>query len=344
MRARDHGIVIGTAAPGPHNAITDVPGVRIGHTTLVSGASVRTGVTVILPHDGDTFAEPVFAGYHWLNGNGELTGLAYVREFGMLASPIGLTSTGSVGVVRDALSALDPGGQGWALPVVGETWDGSLNDITGRHVTAEHVVAAFTAASGGPVAEGAVGGGTGMICHGFKGGAGTASRVVGAYTVGVYVQANHGHRDRLTVNGVNVGRRLGASEVPHEGAGSIIGVVATDAPLLPHQCARLAKRAGLGVGRTGGAGENSSGDGFLCFSVGNRTLPANVLGAEVPATYQVTVMADDHLDPFYHAVIEATEEAIVNALVAGETMTGFGGLTVEGLDGARLASLLRTTR
>ncbi|WP_066364784.1 DmpA family aminopeptidase [Herbidospora mongoliensis] len=340
MRARDHGIVIGSLEPGASNAITDVPGVRVGHTTLISGESVRTGVTVIVPHDGEPFAEPVFAGYHWLNGNGELTGMAYLRELGMLASPIGLTSTGSVGVVRDALAALDPGGQGWSLPVVGETWDGSLNDITGRHVTAEHVAQAFSAASGGAVAEGSVGGGTGMICHGFKGGVGTASRVVDGLTVGVLVQANHGHRDRLTVNGVNVGRSLGVSGVPHEGAGSIIGTVATDAPLLPHQCTRLARRAALGVGRTGGAGENSSGDGFLCFATGNRNLPRNVLDAVTPKTYPVTVMADDHLDPLYHAVIEATEEAIVNALVAADTMTGFRGLTVEGLDGARLAYLL----
>ncbi|GAB1824479.1 DmpA family aminopeptidase [Herbidospora sp. RD11066] len=340
MRARDHGIVIGSGACGAHNAITDVPGVRVGHTTLISGDSVRTGVTVIVPHDGEPFAEPVFAGYHWLNGNGELTGMAYLRELGMLASPIGLTSTASVGVVRDTLASLDPGGQGWSLPVVGETWDGSLNDITGRHVTAEHVQEAVATAATGAVAEGSVGGGTGMICHGFKGGIGTASRVVDGLTVGVLVQANHGHRDRLTVNGVNVGRSLGASEVPHEGAGSIIGIVATDAPLLPHQCARLARRASLGVGRTGGAGENSSGDGFLCFATGNRNLPRNVLGADTPKTYPVTVLADDHLDPLYHAVIEATEEAIVNALVAADTMTGFRGLTVEGLGGARLAALL----
>ncbi|WP_061299891.1 DmpA family aminopeptidase [Herbidospora cretacea] len=340
MRARDHGIVIGLAETGRWNAITDVPGVRVGHTTLIEGDSVRTGVTVIVPHDGEPFAEPVFAGYHWLNGNGELTGMAYLRELGMLASPIGLTSTASVGVVRDTLAALDPGGQGWSLPVVGETWDGSLNDIAGRHVTSGHVRDAFSTASGGAVAEGSVGGGTGMICHGFKGGVGTASRVVDGLTVGVLVQANHGHRDRLTVNGVNVGRSLGTSGVPHEGAGSIIGIVATDAPLLPHQCARLARRASLGVGRTGGAGENSSGDGFLCFSTGNRDLPLNVLDAVTPKTYPVTVMADDHLDPLYHAVIEATEEAIVNALVAAGPMTGFRGLTVEGLDGARLASLL----
>jgi D-aminopeptidase len=233
--------------------------------------------------------------------------------------------------------------------VVGETWDGMLNDIDGQHVTSEHVRAAYRAATGGPVAEGGVGGGTGMICHGFKGGIGTASRVLGeeegGYTVGVLVQANHGTRERLTVNGVPVGRALGDVPVPTtpglEGAGSIIGIVATDAPLLPHQCRRLAQRAGLGVARTGGAGENSSGDGFLCFSTANRNLPANALDADPPRTFEVTVLADDHINPLFYAVIEATEEAIVNALVAGETMTGADGVTAHGLDGKRLAELVR---
>ncbi|GIH29645.1 D-aminopeptidase [Acrocarpospora phusangensis] len=353
MRARDHGVVVGSGTPGPGNAITDVPGVRVGHTTLISGdgprvvgvGPVRTGVTVVLPHEGSAFDEPVYAGVHWLNGNGEITGMAFLREFGVLGSPIGLTNTGSVGVVRDALveieiGALRKGSQSWSLPVVGETWDGSLNDIDGRHVTAAHVKEAYARASSGPVEEGAVGGGTGMICHGFKGGIGTASRVADGYTVGVLVQANHGARERLTVNGVNVGRWLPESPAPYEGAGSIIGIVATDAPLLPHQCRRLAQRAGLGVARTGGAGENSSGDGFLCFATGNRNLPANALDANPPRTYQVTVLADEYIDPLFYAVIEATEEAIVNALVAAETMTGADGLTIPGLDGATLANLL----
>ncbi|WP_214413143.1 DmpA family aminopeptidase [Sphaerisporangium fuscum] len=360
-RARDHGIAIGTGTPGRYNAITDVAGVRVGHTTLIDGEGprvngrgpVRTGVTVVRPHGGSAFEEPLYAGYHWLNGNGEITGMAYLREFGMLGSPIGLTNTSSVGVVRDTLVEIELGSLGrgrlaWSLPVVGETWDGVLNDIDGRHVTAEHVKAAYAAAASGPVAEGGVGGGTGMICHGFKGGIGTASRVLagndGGHTVGVLVQANHGTRERLTVNGVPVGRRLGdvprPAAAPVEGAGSIIGVVATDAPLLPHQCRRLAQRAALGVARTGGAGENSSGDGFLCFSTANRVLPPNALDAAPPRTYEVTVLADHHIDPLFHAVIEATEEAVVNALVAGRTMTGADGVTVHGLDGERLARLL----
>ncbi|MEV4300540.1 P1 family peptidase [Microbispora rosea] len=353
MRARDFGIVIGTGTPGTHNAITDVPGVKAGHTTLISGSGprvvgegpVRTGVTVIVPHEGSAFDEPLYAGLHWLNGNGEITGMAFLQDFGLLASPIGLTNTGSVGVVRDALVEIEVGtlGKGrhaWSLPVVGETWDGMLNDIDGQHVKAAHVREAYEKAAGGPVAEGAVGGGTGMICHGFKGGIGTASRVVDGYTVGVLVQANHGRRERLTVNGVNVGRSLPASALRHEEAGSIIGIVATDAPLLPHQCRRVAQRAGLGVARTGGAGENSSGDGFLCFSTGNRNLPANTLDAAPPRTFQVTVLADDYLDPLFYAVIEATEEAVVNALVAAETMTGADDLTVTGLDGRLLAEML----
>ncbi|RCG32834.1 S58 family peptidase [Sphaerisporangium album] len=363
MRARDHGIVIGTGTPGRYNAITDVAGVKVGHTTLIEGdgprvvgrGPVRTGVTMVLPHGGSAFDEPLYAGYHWLNGNGEITGMAFLDEFGLLGSPIGITNTASVGVVRDTIveievASLGKGRQAWSLPVVGETWDGTLNDIDGRHVRPEHVKAAHASASGGPVAEGAVGGGTGMICHGFKGGIGTASRVLperdGGYTVGVLVQANHGIRDRLTVNGVPVGREL--DDVPrpamprpsYEGAGSIIGIVATDAPLLPHQCRRLARRAGLGVGRTGGAGENSSGDGFLCFSTGNRDLPTNALDADPPRTFQVSVLADDHINPLFYAVIEATEEAIVNALVAAGTMTGADGVTAHGLDGKRLAALL----
>ncbi|GII86360.1 D-aminopeptidase [Sphaerisporangium siamense] len=361
MRARDHGIVIGAGTPGPYNAITDVTGVRVGHTTLIHGdgprvrgeGPVRTGVTMILPHEGSAFDEPVYAGYHWLNGNGEITGMAYLDEFGLLGSPIGLTNTGSVGVVRDTiveleLSSRDKGPQAWSLPVVGETWDGRLNDIDGQHVKPEHVRAAYAAATGGPVAEGAVGGGTGMICHGFKGGIGTASRVLpeadGGYTVGVLVQANHGMRDRLTVNGVPVGRAM--ADVPrpmplaHEGAGSIIGIVATDAPLLPHQCRRLARRAALGVARTGGAGENGSGDGFVCFATHNRDLPSNALDAAPPRTFPVTVLADEYIDPLFWATIEAVEEAIVNVLVAAETMTGADGVTAHGLDARRLAALL----
>ena len=293
MRARELGIVIGRGRPGPANAITDVDGVQVGHTTLIRGdgplvvgtGPVRTGVTVVLPHEG-IGDEPVFAGCHRLNGNGELTGLEWIRECGMLTTPVAITNTHSVGVVRDALIAAAIRGQGsaeisWSLPVVGETWDGMLNDANGMHVLPEHVDQALALASSGPVAEGNVGGGTGMVCHEFKGGIGNASRVLpeasGAFTVGVLVQANYGARERLQVNGVPVGDSIPRSEVPSpydkpeaSEAGSIIVVVATDAPLLPTQCGRLAQRAGLGIARMGGVGANSSGDLFLSFSTANR--------------------------------------------------------------------------
>ncbi|MBV8257502.1 MAG: P1 family peptidase, partial [Actinobacteria bacterium] len=259
-----------------NDAITDVAGVRVGHTTVRRDPDVRTGVTIVVPPE-----LPLFAGAHRLNGNGELTGLEWVRESGMLTTPIGLTNTHSVGVVRDAIVeiAIREGfAEDWALPVVGETWDGFLNDINGMHVAREHVFAAFDSATGGPVEQGCVGSGTGMICHGFKGGIGTASRPAGEFTVGVLVQANHGRRVRLVVDGVPVGALIGPDEVPlpgvPDGAGSIIVVVATDAPLLPHQCEKLAQRSALGVGRTGGAGENSSGDLMICFATGNRGLGA----------------------------------------------------------------------
>ncbi|MCW2946325.1 MAG: family peptidase [Actinoallomurus sp.] len=370
-RARDLGIQIGTGTPGPYNAITDVAGVRVGHATIVKGdgplrigeGPVRTGVTAVLPHSGSIFDEPLYAGYHWLNGNGELTGTAWIREGGMLATPIGLTNTHSVGVVRDALIEIEVRGRGrgaWGLPVVGETWDGVLNDIDGQHVTAAHVREAYDAASGDPalegnavtdgkvmgrpVAEGSVGGGTGMICHGFKGGIGTASRVVdGGWTVGVLLQANHGRRERLTVAGVPVVIDDVPRPVPpeFEGAGSVIVIVATDAPLLPHQCRRLAQRAGLGIARTGGAGENSSGDGFLAFSTANRgRLPSGALGTNPPRVVQVDVLADAYLDPLFYGAIEATEEAIVNALLAAETMTGRDGITAHALSPDRLVTAL----
>jgi D-aminopeptidase len=339
VRARDLGIVLGDLEPGPLNAITDVSGVSVGQTTLVEGDAVRTGVTVVLPTaDGS----PCFAGAHRLNGNGELTGLEWVRESGFLTTPVAITNTFSVGVVRDAVVASQhAAGRGrWHLPVVGETYDGLLNDIEGMHVRAEHVWAALDFASSGPVAEGAVGGGTGMICHGFKGGIGTASRVTEHGTVGVLVQANHGRRARLVVDGVPVGRELGAERVPlpprpDDGGGSIIVVVATDALLLAHQCDRLAVRAGLGVGRTGGAGENSSGDLVLAFAVGN-TIDE---GAREPLP--VRMLPNDLIDTLFYAVIEATEEAIVNALVAAETMTGRGGATVHRLGHRLLVDVMR---
>jgi D-aminopeptidase len=351
-RARDLGIVVDTLPPGPQNAITDVPGVRVGHETIVSGESVRTGVTVVLPHEGNAWEEPVFAGPHRLNGNGELTGLEWIRESGLLTSPIGLTNTHSVGVVRDSLIAAEVEGRGddfWSLPVVGETWDGVLNDISGMHVRAEHVRAALASARGGRVAEGNVGGGTGMICHGFKGGIGTSSRVVeavGDHVVGVLVQANYGRRERLRVDGVPVGTAIPASEVPLPGeagaapGGSIIALVATSAPLLPDQCRRLAQRAGLGIARMGGVGENSSGDLFLCFSTGNRGLPTGDFAAETPLTVPVELVPAQRLTPLFDAVVEATEEAILNALCAGETMTGRGGLTAHAVPVERLCDLM----
>ncbi len=359
MTARDLGIAIGTGTPGPLNAITDVEGVRVGHTTIIRGdgplrigeGPVRTGVTVVLPHAGSIFDEPLYAGFHWLNGNGELTGTAWIRDGGMLTTPVALTNTHSVGVVRDALIDIEVRGRGrgaWGLPVVGETWDGVLNDIDGRHVTDDHVHEAHAAARGGPVAEGAVGGGTGMICHGFKGGIGTASRVVeGGWTVGVLLQANHGRRERLTVAGVPVT----IDDVPRptppefEGAGSVIVIVATDAPLLPHQCRRLAERAGLGIARTGGAGENSSGDGFLAFSTANRgRLPSDALGTTPPQVLHVDALADTYLDPLFYGAIEATEEAVVNALLAARTMTGRDGLTAHALPHERLLAALSPLR
>jgi D-aminopeptidase len=362
VRARDHGIVIGDGTPGPENAITDVAGVRVGHTTLVAGAGalevgrgpVRTGVTVVLPPD-DVWMLPVFAGAHRLNGNGEMTGLEWIRESGLLTSPVAITNTHSVGVVRDALLR-DMLGAGrtvaWGLPVVGETWDGVLNDINGFHVAPEHLHAAIADAAGGPVAEGAVGGGTGMICHGFKGGIGTASRMrvggdgsEGGHTVGVLVQANHGKRRRLTVNGVPVGRMFDDVPLPagppgpnSDGAGSIIVLVATDAPLLPHQCTRLAQRAGLGIARVGGLGAHDSGDLFLCFATGNRGMTPGDFGEQAPPFFDLRMLADAHITGLFEAVVEATEEAIVNALLAAETMEGRDGIVAHGLDGERLAA------
>jgi len=352
VRARDLGIALGSGEPGRANAITDVSGARVGHATLIEGDDVRTGVTVVFPHEGDPGSDPVFAGAHRLNGNGELTGLEWIRESGLLETPVALTNTHSVGVVRDALvrhavaQNLGADEEPWSLPVVGETWDGVLNDVNGFHVRAEHVDQAIENASDGRVPEGAVGGGTGMICHGFKGGIGTASRVLsesdGGWTVGVLVQANHGARSRLRVEGVPVGRELGPERIPLPGrarggtrAGSIIVLVATDAPLLPNQCERLAQRATFGIARTGGAGENSSGDLVLAWSTGNRGL-----GGE-EAVHPVTMLANERIDPFFYAVIDATEEAILNALLAAETMTGRDGATAQRLEPELLLDVLR---
>jgi D-aminopeptidase len=337
LRARELGITVGSLAAGPLDAITDVAGVRVGHTTLIEREDVRTGVTVLLPPE-----EPLFAAPFRLNGNGEMTGLEWVRESGLLTTPVALTNTHSVGVVRDALvrvAVAREDAPDWSLPVVAETWDGFLNDVNGFHVRYEHVFAAVETASGGRVAEGNVGGGTGMICHGFKGGIGTASRVTAAgHVVGVLVQANHGRRSRLTVDGVPVGAELGPDRVPlprgSEGAGSVIVLVGTDAPLLPHQCDRLARRAALGIGRTGGVGEDSSGDLLLAFATGNRGL-----GGDEPTT--VALLPGTSMNELFVAAVEATEAAIVNALLAAETMTGRAGHIAHGLDADELVAVLR---
>jgi len=301
-----------------------IPGVRVGHCTVSRDPDVRTGVTVIVPSQ-----LPLHAGFHVLNGNGEMTGLLWVRESGLLTTPIALTNTFSVGVVRDAVvAAVDP--ELWALPVVAETYDGFLNDIAGMHVTREHLFAALEDAREGEVAQGCVGGGTGMICHGFKGGIGIASRPAGAFVVGVLVQANHGRRPRLTIDGVPVGGELGPDVVPlpgvPEGAGSIIVVVATDAPLLPHQCDRLAQRAVLGIGRTGGAGDDSSGDIVFCFST------AEPSGAH---------LANDELNDLFYTTIETTEAAILNALLHATTTSGRDGRVVHALPHDRFEEVMR---
>jgi D-aminopeptidase len=367
MRARELGIRIGRMEPGERNAITDVAGVRVGHTTLIEGEGplrpgegpVRTGVTVIVPHDGDVWMEPIFAGAHRLNGNGELTGLEWIREHGLLGGAIGITNTHSVGVVRDALIEAAVRAHAmrdsvWALPVAGETYDGALNDINGFHVRPAHVHAALAAASDGPVAEGNVGGGTGMICHEFKGGIGTASRLARDWTVGVLVQANYGARELLRIDGVPVGAAIPTSDVPSpwdevealdaratpEG-GSIIGIVATDAPLLPHQCARLAQRVGMGVARMGSYASHGSGDLFCAFATGNRDLSRRAGEDDPRPTVALRMVVDEHINPILEAVAEATEEAIVNALLAAETMTGRDGITARALDAERLLAVMR---
>ncbi len=365
MRARDVGIEIGAGEPGPTNAITDVAGVQVGYSTLVSGSGemvvgqgpVRTGVTVVLPHGGRPSTEPVFAGYHRLNGFGELTGLEWLHESGMLTSPIALTNTNSVGIVRDTIIAREvalPGRLPIMLPVVGETWDGILNDIGGQHVRAEHVHEAFDDARTGQVAEGNVGGGTGVQCYGFKGGTGTASRLVAlagqTYTVGVLVQANHGDRRHFEVNGVPVGQVLGWREVPAPrmsqitrvppGTGSVLAVVATDAPLLPHQLNRMAQRAGLGIAKFGARGDNYSGDLMIAFSTAAHGLPDQGPGAQTPIALTVDTLALPYVDAMFAAVIEATAEAILNAMLQAETMAGRDDLVLRALDGEQLAHIL----
>jgi D-aminopeptidase len=347
-RARDLGVPF-EGTPGPLNAITDVKGTEVGLTTIVAGAgraAVRTGVTAVLPR-GRASGDPVMAGWFSLNGNGEMTGTTWIEEAGFLEGAVIITNTHSVGVVRDAAIAWSVKHgqlfQPWSLPVVAETWDGSLNDINGFHVKPEHVFAALEGAVGGPVPEGNVGGGTGMICYEFKCGTGTASRRVseaaGGYTVGVLVQANHGRRAELRIAGVPVGRELPSS--PRASArgdapelGSIIIVIATDAPLLPHQLERLSRRAALGLARTGATSGNGSGDIFLAFST------ANPGAASSPEVAQVSMLSNTRISALFTATVEATDEAIVNALVAAETMTGVEGRTVEALPHDRLRQIL----
>ncbi|HEX8127937.1 MAG TPA: P1 family peptidase [Pyrinomonadaceae bacterium] len=355
-RARDLGVPF-DGVPGAQNAITDVRGVEVGFTTLISGEGklemgrgpVRTGVTAILPQ-GKNFRGRVFAAWHTLNGNGEMTGTTWVEESGGLGTPILITNTHSVGVARDAViewNARRGTGEGYSgdfsLPVVAETWDGFLNDINGFHVKREHVFQALEGARSGVVAEGNVGGGTGMVAHGFKGGTGTSSRVLvaeeGGYTVGVLVQANYGRRDLLRIAGVPVGREI-ADLLPRpgrasDGAGSIIVVVATDAPLLPHQLKRLVKRVSLAIGEMGGRGEDSSGDIFIAFST------ANPEAGKTSGTAQLTMLPNERINPLFRATVSATTEAIVNALVAAETMKGINGNTVYALPHDRLREALK---
>jgi D-aminopeptidase len=349
-RARDLGVPF-DGTPGPLNAITDVRGVEVGVTTIVRGSGplkvgegpVRTGVTAILPR-GKTSGDPVFAGWFSLNGNGEMTGTTWIKEGGFLEGPVFISNTHSVGVVRDAAIAWSVKNQKmfqpWSLPVVAETWDGTLNDINGFHVKPEHVFAAIDSAGSGRVPEGNVGGGTGMICYQFKCGTGTASRTTGDYTVGVLVQANHGSRSELRIAGVPVGQEIPAQPrrpglEPAQEMGSIIIVVATDAPVLPHQLERLARRASLGLARTGATSGNGSGDIFLAFST------ANAGAAASPDVAHVQLLSNRRISALFSATVEATEEAIVNALVAAETMTGIDDRKVEALPHDRLQALLK---
>ena len=363
--------------PGLNNAITDVVGVEVGHTTIIEGQGplivgqgpIRTGVTAILPR-GRESGDSTFAAWFSLNGNGEMTGTTWIEHSGLLEGPILITNTHSVGVVRDAVIAwqLDRNPSFlWALPVVAETYDGSLNDINGFHVTAEHTFAALDGARSGPVEQGAVGGGTGMRCHGFKGGIGSSSRRVGDYTIGILVQCNQGSRSDLRVAGVPVGEMLpepsacyadrsippelrrsgvrwcdegedaaGKMEPIPEGAGSIIIVLATDAPLLPTQIKRLVTRTTMGLARIGGMGYNGSGDIFIGFTTANRSA-----AAERSTVVGLEMLPNDRLNPFISASVHATEEAILNAMLAAETLTGINGYTVPALPHDRLTEIMQ---
>ncbi len=339
-RLRDLGLTIGRMPVGPYNAITDVPGILVGHTTLIHDEPrvARTGVTVIVPRDGEIWNDMAFCGYFSFNGNGEMTGIPWIEESGILGSIVGITNTHQVGMVRDSIVeyAIESGrADTWLLPIVAETYDGFLNDIDAFHLTKEHVFQAIGAASSGTPAEGNVGGGTGMLCHDFKGGIGTSSRLVdtrsGRFTVGALVQSNYGYgaRSDLRVDGVPVGLEIGPEITPLpgesvSGGGSIIIVVATDAPLLPIQCQRLAKRAAVGLSRAGGSGHNGSGDIFMAFSTGNHV-------TEGSQPLEVKMFPLEHISPVFDGVAEAVEESIINALTSAETMTGFRGRTAHAL-------------
>jgi D-aminopeptidase len=358
-RARDLGVPF-DGTPGPLNAITDVAGVTVGHTTLISGEGklvvgqgpVRTGVTAVFPRGKEVDDKGVFAGWWTLNGNGEMTGTTWVEESGILTGPVMITNTHSVGVVRDAViqwtvahRKVKPDDDWWSLPVVAETWDGWLNDINGFHVKPEHAFHAIETSHGGPVEEGAVGGGTGMICNGFKGGIGTSSRKLsmkdGGYTVGVLVQCNYGSRQNFRVAGIPVGREISGQD-PYAFApnditerGSIIVIIATDVPLMPHQLKRLARRVSLGLGRDGSISGNGSGDIFIAFSTANQG------AAETDHVVDLKMVPNDLLNPVFAATVEATEEAIINAMVAATTMTGIDNHRVSALPHDQLQAILK---
>ena len=351
-RARDLGVPF-DGTPGPLNAITDVKGVEVGHTTLISGSGplkvgvgpVRTGVTAIFPR-GKNSLDAVFGGWFALNGNGEMTGTTWLEESGLLDGPVMITNTHSVGVVRDAVIAWrvkhappDEEGYSWSLPVVAETADDDLNDMNGFHVKPEHVFHALDTAHGGPVEEGSVGGGTGMICNEFKGGIGTSSRQLdakfGGYTVGVLVQCNYGRRSQLRIAGVPVGREISEHLVRDEDIGSIIVVVATDAPLIPTQLKRVARRVSLGLGRDGSFASDGSGDIFIAFSTANP----GIKGAT--GLHPLTMLPNQRLNPIFLATVQATEEAVVNAMVAAKTMKGINDYEVIGLPHDRLREILK---
>ena len=356
-RARSLGITL-PGNPGRLNAITDVPGLEVGLTTLIAGEHVRTGVTAIHPRGRDGAGDAYAAGFHALNGNGEMTGISWIEESGTTSGPIAITNTHAVGpahegIVRWTADRHPELAEAWLLPVAAETWDGYLNDINGRHVRAEDTVAALDAATGGAMEEGSVGGGTGMCCYDFKGGTGTASRVVAyggaSYSVGVLVQANFGTRSELMIAGTPLGEALADDNPLSEwegssGAGSVIAIVATDAPLLPHQCRALARRVPIGLGRTGTTGSHFSGDLFLALSTGNPggfTPGRTTMFGHADGTFdELRFVPWGFMDAFFAAVVYATEEAVLNALVANEDMVGLHGRRVPALPRDRVAKIL----